>query len=246
VSNPCPQCFRSFQVDPETPTQAACPPHREIEGRRRSATHRRPIQRHDTTEPARSAPGSDPSSRWASRTPAATGTIAFSVDGIDSQQAVLAHPALEERSQIRVINPLATFLIIDVRDQPADGDFRRLEPRQTRPHPETGLARRVLGMYSVSGPSRMRCPMPFRKAADDQRRYGVTFRAEDLRIRAGGGCLTIRRRQDPARVAEVVEGAAVGHCLGADTARPTENRALERDNTAVVRRSRTPAPPCRA
>jgi hypothetical protein len=37
-------------------------------------------------------------------------------------------------------------------------------------------------------------------------------------------------------VPEVVEAATVGHCLGADTARPTENRAPERDNTAVVRK----------
>ena len=59
-------------------------------------------------------------------------------------------------------------------------------------------------------------------------------------------CLTIRQRQDPGRVAEVVEAAAVGHCLDADTARPTENRALERDNTAVVRKSRTAARPCRS
>jgi hypothetical protein len=61
-----------------------------------------------------------------------------------------------------------------------------------------------------------------------------------------GGCLTIHRRQDPVRVAEVVEGAAAGHCLGVDMARPTESRDLERDNTAVVRKSRTAALPCPA
>jgi hypothetical protein len=49
--------------------------------------------------------------------------------------------------------------------------------------------------------------------------------------RPGAAASLIRRRQDPARVAEVVEGAAVGHCLGADTARPTQNRGIERDNT---------------